>query len=62
MVTEKQEVARRGAEWFPPSSPTRLRLCRLALKLMNLPGLDRYFGTALIGKSAAAIEALSGTR
>ncbi|MEU6743530.1 hypothetical protein [Streptosporangium sandarakinum] len=60
MVTEKQEVAWRGAEWFLPSSPTRLRLRRLALKLMNLPGLDRYFGTALVGKSAATIEALNG--
>ncbi|WP_433540176.1 FAD-dependent monooxygenase [Streptosporangium sandarakinum] len=62
VVTEKQKVARSGVEWFLPSSPARLRLRRLALRLMNLPGPDRYFGTVLIGKSAATLESLSGTR
>lgn len=58
VVTEKQRVARRGVEWFLPSSPLRLRLRRIAMKLMNLPGLDTRFGTALVGKSNATIEEL----
>ncbi|GAB2445593.1 hypothetical protein GCM10027187_08810 [Streptosporangium sandarakinum] len=62
VVTEKQKAGRSGVEWFLPSSPARLRLRRLALRLMNLPGPDRYFGTALIGKSAVTLESLSGTR
>ncbi|MFF0308123.1 FAD-dependent monooxygenase [Streptosporangium sp. NPDC004379] len=62
VVTEKQKVGRSGVEWFLPSSPARLRLRRIALRLMNLPGLDRYFGTALIGKSGASLESLSGSR
>ncbi|MQA88146.1 MAG: FAD-dependent oxidoreductase [Streptosporangiales bacterium] len=50
VVTEKQQVARRGAEWFLPSSSFRLWLRRIALKLTNLPALERYFGPALAGK------------
>ncbi len=60
VIAEKQEVARRGIEWFLPSSSLRLWLRRIVLKLMRLPGLDRYFGTALVGKSNATIEELSG--
>lgn len=41
VIAEKQQVARRGVEWFLPSSSGRLWLRRIALKLMNLPGLDR---------------------
>ncbi|MGA8116228.1 MAG: FAD-dependent oxidoreductase [Actinocatenispora sp.] len=61
VVIEKQQAARRGVEWFLPSSPTRLALRRTALRLMNLPGLDRVFGTALIGKSNATIRQLAGS-
>lgn len=59
VIAEKQQVARRGVEWFLPSSSLRLWLRRIVLKLMSLPGLDRYFGTALVGKSNATIEELS---
>ncbi|MGH3906571.1 MAG: FAD-dependent monooxygenase [Pseudonocardiaceae bacterium] len=61
VITEKQQVARRGIEWFLPSSSLRLWLRRIVLKLMKLPGLDRYFGTALVGKSNATIEELRGS-
>jgi hypothetical protein len=62
VIAEKQRVGRRGAQWFLPSTPFQLRLRRLALKLMTLPGLDAYFGTALVGKSNATIEELSSGR
>lgn len=60
IVTDRQAAARRGAQWFLPSSGLRLRARRVALRLMTLPGLDRWFGTALIGKSTATLEQLSG--
>ncbi len=60
VVTGKQQVARRGAEWFLPSTPLRLHLRRSALRLTSLPGMARFFGTALVGKSTATIEELSG--
>jgi 2-polyprenyl-6-methoxyphenol hydroxylase-like FAD-dependent oxidoreductase len=50
VTIEKQQVARRGVDWFLPSSPRRLWLRRVVLRLMTLPGLGRYFGTALVGK------------
>lgn len=62
VVAEKQRIGRRGAQWFLPSSSLRLWLRRAMLKLTDLPGLDRYFGTALVGKSNATIEELSGGR
>lgn len=60
VIAEKQRVARRGARWFLPSSPFQLRVRRLALGLANLPWLDKVLGTALVGKSTATIEELSG--
>ncbi len=62
VVSGKQQVARRGAEWFLPSSALRLHLRRSALRLTGLPGMARFFGTALVGKSTATIEELSGRR
>ena len=59
VIAEKQRVARRGAQWFLPASRARLRVRRLALRLANLPGLARFFGTAFVGKSSASIEAPS---
>lgn len=59
VITEKQQAARRGAEWFLPSSTLRLRLRRIILRLMNIPGLDKYFGNALTGKSTVTVEDLS---
>jgi hypothetical protein len=42
-----------------PSSSLQLRLRRIVLRLTNLPGVTRYVGTALAGKSHASIEELS---
>ena len=58
-VTDKQRVGRRGAEWFLPSSAAQVWLRRIAVVLGGLPGLDRLFGTALVGKSNARIEGLT---
>ena len=56
MVTERQRIGRRGAGWFLPASTTQLRVRRLAVKAMQLPGLDRWLGTALVGKNHTPIE------
>ncbi len=37
-----------------------LWLRRIVLRLATLPGVDRYIGTALVGKSSASLEQLSG--
>jgi 2-polyprenyl-6-methoxyphenol hydroxylase-like FAD-dependent oxidoreductase len=58
-VTDKQRVGRRGAEWFLPSSAAQLWLRRIAVALGGLPGLDRLFGTALVGKSNVRIDNLT---
>ncbi len=60
LMAEKQQVARRGIGWFLPSSSLQLWQRRIILKLTNLPGVDRYVGTTLVGKSNATIEELSG--
>ena len=52
----------RTQEWFLPSSRTRLRLRRIIMKLTAVPGLDRYFRNALVGKARVSIEELSGER
>lgn len=59
VIAEKQQVARRGVGWFLPSSSLQLWLRRIVLRLTNLPGVARYVGTALAGKSHASIEELS---
>ncbi len=56
VVEDKQKAGRRGAEWFLPSSSTRLAARRIMLKLAGLPYLDRVIGTALAGKPKATIE------
>ncbi len=59
VITEKQQVARRGVGWLLPSSSLQLWLRRTVLKLTNLPGVASYVGTTLAGKSHASIEELS---
>lgn len=61
-MTAKQEAGRSGIEWFLPSSRTRLWLRRVIMKLAAVPGLDRYFSNALVGKIRMPIEELSGHR
>ncbi|MEU4443751.1 FAD-dependent monooxygenase [Actinosynnema sp. NPDC050801] len=50
VVEEKQRVARSGARWFLPASPSRLRARRVAMRLSNLPGVNRVVATTLVGK------------
>lgn len=58
VVTEKQQVARSGADWFLPSSVFRVRLRRLVLTVASALGLDRYVGKSLVGKSSASLDEL----
>ncbi|MGH3948276.1 MAG: FAD-dependent monooxygenase [Pseudonocardiaceae bacterium] len=62
IVTVKQEAGRRGIEWFLPSTTTRLWMRRIVLNLSAVRGLDRYFGSALVGKTRVSIDDLSGDR
>ncbi|MGD8202291.1 FAD-dependent monooxygenase [Ornithinimicrobium sp. W1679] len=55
VVEAKQEVGRRGARWFLPSSRARLWLRRASLKLTALPGWDRVAGQGLVGKTQLSL-------
>lgn len=59
LITEKQQVARRGVHWFLPSSLPQLWLRRVILNMTSLPGVGRYVGTTLVGKSPASVAELS---
>ncbi|MBA8822739.1 2-polyprenyl-6-methoxyphenol hydroxylase-like FAD-dependent oxidoreductase [Saccharopolyspora lacisalsi] len=62
VATEKQRVGRNGAKWFLPPSTARLWARRIAFKLAGLPGLDKYFATALVGETPVPAEELDGRR
>jgi hypothetical protein len=47
-VADKQAAGRRAAEWFLPTSGRQLLFRRLALRTMQLPGLDRFLSSQLI--------------
>ncbi len=51
VVEAKQDVGRRGTEWFLPSTTARLRLRRAVLKLTVLPGWNRVVSDGLVGKA-----------
>lgn len=51
VVTERQERGRKGIDWFLPGSGGRLLARRLAMHAMRVPGVNRLFSTALVGKS-----------
>lgn len=59
VVTEKQRVARGGAQWFLPSSRARRQARRLALRLAALPGLDAVVTRGLVGRAGGDIRALA---
>lgn len=59
VVQAKQEVGRRGATWFLPSSRSRLWLRRASLKLATLPGWDRVVGRSLVGKTQLSLADVS---
>jgi 2-polyprenyl-6-methoxyphenol hydroxylase-like FAD-dependent oxidoreductase len=49
VVARRQAAARRTAGWFLPESGLRLRIRRLFLRLVGLPGSDRYLAAMLSG-------------
>ncbi|ADD43547.1 FAD-dependent monooxygenase [Stackebrandtia nassauensis] len=59
IATERQRIGRNGAKWIVPTTPTQLWLRRLAIKAMGIPGLDRYLGSALVGKDHTDVDALA---
>jgi 2-polyprenyl-6-methoxyphenol hydroxylase-like FAD-dependent oxidoreductase len=59
VVSEKQRVARGGAQWFLPSSRARRQARRLALRLAALPGLDGMVTRGLVGRAGGDIHALA---
>ncbi|MFD6068077.1 MULTISPECIES: FAD-dependent monooxygenase [Amycolatopsis] len=58
VVTEKQQVARRGARWFLPANRFLLQARRLFLHVARLPGLERPLAAAVTGKSTALVTNL----
>ncbi|WP_017580343.1 FAD-dependent oxidoreductase [Nocardiopsis valliformis] len=59
VVEERQRAARTGTSWFLPSTPGRLRLRRLFLRLSALPGVERWMATSLSGKPSRVVKDLS---
>ena len=51
VVEAKQDVGRRGARWFLPSSRPQLWLRRAALHLTAIPGWDKAAAQRLVGKA-----------
>ncbi|MFI7119272.1 FAD-dependent monooxygenase [Amycolatopsis sp. NPDC049868] len=58
VVTEKQQVARRGARWFLPANRFLLLARRVFLRVARLPGLERPLAAAVTGKSTALVTNL----
>ncbi|MDH2387603.1 FAD-dependent monooxygenase [Streptomyces sp. HNM0663] len=50
VAEDRQRAGRAAAEWFLPSSPTRLRVRRMAMRLTAVPGVDRLVARSLSGK------------
>lgn len=59
VVEERQRAARTGTSWFLPSTPGRLRLRRLFLRLSALPGVERWMAASLSGKPSRVVKDLS---
>jgi 2-polyprenyl-6-methoxyphenol hydroxylase-like FAD-dependent oxidoreductase len=60
IVTERQEVARRAARWFLPASQRQVLLRRAALRLGNLPCMDRVIVKAVAGNRTPVVAQLVG--
>ncbi|GAB3713857.1 FAD-dependent oxidoreductase [Nocardiopsis oceani] len=58
VVEERQRAARSGTSWFLPSTPGRLRLRRMFLRLASLPGVDRLVATQISGKPTRVVRDL----
>ena len=59
VIAEKQQVARRGTEWFLPRTANQLWARRVMLAAGSLPLVDRYVGAELVGKSNLRIADLT---
>lgn len=59
LAAERQDRARRGANWFLPKSPLGVAVRRAAILAMRLPGLDRMVSSALVGKSHEPVRELA---
>lgn len=55
-VEVHQEAGRRAASWFVPSNRLGLGIRRLGLRLMSVPGFDRYLSNRLVGKTGAKVK------
>jgi 2-polyprenyl-6-methoxyphenol hydroxylase-like FAD-dependent oxidoreductase len=60
VVTDKQQVARKGMQWFLPQNRRQILLRRLMLRLSGIPVANALLGTTLVGKSGAGSKGLRG--
>lgn len=58
VVLATQQAGRAGAEWFLPSSRTRIHLRRTMLRLTRVPVLNRLSTQAFIGKTRISLDDL----
>ncbi|WP_159620571.1 FAD-dependent oxidoreductase [Arthrobacter zhaoguopingii] len=61
VVQATQEAGRRSAQWFLPSSRSRLWLRRAALTLAALPGWDTIISAGLVGKTPQSLTDLGAS-
>ncbi len=59
VINEKQQVARRGTEWFLPRTQAQIWAGRVMFAAGSLPVVERYFGAELVGKSNLRIADLT---
>jgi deazaflavin-dependent oxidoreductase (nitroreductase family) len=59
VIAEKQQVARRGTEWFLPRTARQVWARRVMLAAGSLALVDRYIGAELVGKSNLRIADLT---
>jgi deazaflavin-dependent oxidoreductase (nitroreductase family) len=59
VIAEKQQVARRGTEWFLPRTASQVWARRVMLAAGSLPLVDHYIGLELVGKSNLRITDLT---
>ncbi|MEU8518882.1 FAD-dependent oxidoreductase [Streptomyces sp. NBC_01216] len=60
VAEEKQAAGRAAAEWFLPTSASRLHVRRAAMRLSGLPGLGRIVARSLSGKPAVLARETAG--
>jgi 2-polyprenyl-6-methoxyphenol hydroxylase-like FAD-dependent oxidoreductase len=55
VVAEQQKAGVSAAQWFVPATRSAAFMRRSAIRLSKVPGMTRVIGSALIGKSGAAL-------